>query len=87
MACRVPLSNSNDRALASVTINPEASEDSVRMANELRTEVEQVKEQEDVKLALKQTSTVKSDEEKPKADTRDGTESGEDFRENPTLEL
>jgi small-conductance mechanosensitive channel len=40
------------------------------MANELRTEVEQVKEREDVKRALKQTSTVKPDE-KPKAETRD----------------
>ena len=40
------------------------------MANELRTEVEQVKEQEDVKRALKQTSTVKP-EEKPKAQTKD----------------
>jgi len=40
------------------------------MANELRTEVEQVKEQEDVKRALKQTSTVKPDE-KPKAETKD----------------
>lgn len=41
------------------------------MANELRTEVEQVKEQEDVKLALKQTSSVKVDEDKPKAETKD----------------
>lgn len=41
------------------------------MANELRTEVEQVKEQEDVKLALKQTSTFKTDEEKPKAEIKD----------------
>lgn len=41
------------------------------MANELRTEVEQVKEQADVKRALKQTSTVKTDEGKPKADTKD----------------
>ena len=40
------------------------------MANELRTEVEQVKEQEDVKRALKQTSTVKPDD-KPKAETKD----------------
>jgi len=40
------------------------------MANELRTEVEQVKEQEDVKRALKQTSTVKP-EEAPKAETKD----------------
>ena len=40
------------------------------MANELRTEVEQVKQQEDVKRALKQTSTVKPDE-KPKAETKD----------------
>ena len=40
------------------------------MANELRTEVEQVKEQADVKRALKQTSTVKP-EEKPKAETKD----------------
>ena len=40
------------------------------MANELRTEVEQVKEQEDVKRALKQTRTVKPDE-KPKAQTKD----------------
>jgi hypothetical protein len=29
------------------------------MANELRTEVEQVKEQEDVKWVLKQTSNVR----------------------------
>jgi len=40
------------------------------MANELRTEVEQVKEQADVKRALKQTSSVKP-EAKPKAETRD----------------
>lgn len=32
------------------------------MANELRTEVEQVKEQEDVKRALKQTSSLKPEE-------------------------
>jgi len=41
------------------------------MANELRTEVEQVKEQADVKRALKQTSTIKPAEEKPKAQTKD----------------
>ena len=40
------------------------------MPNELRTEVEQVKEQEDVKQALKQTSTVKP-KEQPKAKTKD----------------
>jgi len=40
------------------------------MANELRTEVEQVKKQEDVKRALKQTSAVK-EEETPKAATKD----------------
>src|SRR6266567_1503382 len=40
------------------------------MANELRTEVEQVKAQEDVKRALKQTSTVKP-EDQPKAETKD----------------
>ena len=40
------------------------------MADELRTEVEQVKEREDVKQALKQTSVVKP-EEKPKAETKD----------------
>jgi small-conductance mechanosensitive channel len=40
------------------------------MPNELRTEVEQVKEQEDVKQALKQTSTVKTTEQ-PKAKTKD----------------
>jgi small-conductance mechanosensitive channel len=40
------------------------------MANELRTEVEQVKEREDVKQALKQTSILKP-EEKPKAETKD----------------
>ena len=40
------------------------------MANELRTEVEQVKERADVKQALKQTSTVKP-EEKPTAETKD----------------
>lgn len=40
------------------------------MTNETRTEVEQVKQQEDVKRALKQTSTVKT-EEKPKARTKD----------------
>jgi small-conductance mechanosensitive channel len=43
----------------------------VSMANELRTEVEQVKEQEDVKRALKQTSTIKPDEQTPKAETKD----------------
>jgi len=40
------------------------------MANELRTEVEQVKQQEDVKRALKQTSTIKP-EDQPKAETKD----------------
>jgi small-conductance mechanosensitive channel len=40
------------------------------MANELRTEVEQVKKQEDVKRALKQTSTVKP-KSQPKAETKD----------------
>src|SRR5260370_7444102 len=40
------------------------------MPNELRTEVEQVKEQEEVKQALKQTSTVKTPEQ-PKAKTKD----------------
>jgi len=40
------------------------------MADELRTEVEQVKEQEDVKRALKQTSGAKP-EAKPKAETKD----------------
>lgn len=40
------------------------------MADELRTEVEQVKEREDVKQALKQTSIVKP-EETPKAETKD----------------
>jgi small-conductance mechanosensitive channel len=40
------------------------------MPNELRTEVEQVKEQADVKRALKQTSTVKT-ESAPKAETKD----------------
>src|SRR5437867_3908559 len=34
-------------------------------------EVEQVKQQADVKQALKQTSTVKPPEEKPKAETKD----------------
>jgi hypothetical protein len=38
------------------------------MANELRTEVEQVKQQEDVQRALKQTSTIKP-EDQPKAET------------------
>jgi small-conductance mechanosensitive channel len=40
------------------------------MANELRTEVEQVKEQTEVKRALKQASTVKA-EQAPKAETKD----------------
>jgi small-conductance mechanosensitive channel len=40
------------------------------MANELRTEVEQVKERADVKQALKQTG-VAPVEEKPKAETKD----------------
>jgi small-conductance mechanosensitive channel len=40
------------------------------MANELRTEVEQVKEREDVKQALKQTGTFKP-EETPKAEIKD----------------
>ena len=40
------------------------------MANELRTEVEQVKQQADVKRALKQTSIVKR-KTAPKAETRD----------------
>src|SRR6476469_2421188 len=50
--------------------NQHAREGSVRMANELRTEVEQVKKDEDVKRALKQTSTVKPDDA-PKAETKD----------------
>jgi small-conductance mechanosensitive channel len=45
-------------------------QESVRMPNELRTEVEQVKQQEEVKRALKQTSIVKPDET-PKAETKD----------------
>lgn len=40
------------------------------MADELRTEVEQVKEREDVKLALKQTGAATA-EETPKAETKD----------------
>lgn len=40
------------------------------MANELLTEVEQAKEQEDVKRALKQT-TSKEPKEQPKARTKD----------------
>ena len=40
------------------------------MANELRTEVEQVKQQEEVQQALKQTSIVKP-ETTPKAETKD----------------
>ena len=40
------------------------------MANELRTEVEQVKEREDVKQALKQTGVIKPDEA-PKAEIKD----------------
>src|ERR1051325_8108382 len=40
------------------------------MTNETRTEVEQVKQQEDVKRALKQTSTVKP-ADTPKAETKD----------------
>jgi len=40
------------------------------MANELRTEVEQVKAQKDVQQALKQTSTVKP-QDQPKAKTKD----------------
>src|SRR5438128_9538553 len=44
--------------------------ESVKMSNELRTEVEQVKQQEDVKQALKQTSIVKP-KEQPKAKTKD----------------
>ena len=40
------------------------------MPNEVRTEVEQVKEQADVKQALKQTSTVKTTDQ-PKAKTKD----------------
>lgn len=41
------------------------------MADETRTEVEQVKQQEDVKRALKQTSTVKAPEDAPKAKPKD----------------
>lgn len=41
------------------------------MADETRTEVEQVKQQEDVKRALKQTSTVKAPEDAPKAKPQD----------------
>jgi small-conductance mechanosensitive channel len=40
------------------------------MANELRTEVEQVKQQEDVKRALKQASPVEP-KDQPKAETKD----------------
>jgi small-conductance mechanosensitive channel len=45
-------------------------EDSVRMANELRTEVEQLKKQQDVKRALKQASAVQPGAQ-PKAETKD----------------
>ena len=41
------------------------------MANELRTEVEQVKKRADVKQALKQTSIVKPEDDKPKAKAKD----------------
>jgi len=41
------------------------------MANELRTEVEQVKQQEDVKRALKQTGVSVKPEPTPKAETKD----------------
>src|SRR5438128_7315017 len=41
------------------------------MANELRTEVEQVKQRADVKQALKQTSIVKPEDEKLKAKAKD----------------
>jgi small-conductance mechanosensitive channel len=50
--------------------NPDPCEDSVRMADELRTEVEQVKEREDVKQALKQTATSEL-KDQPKAKTKD----------------
>ena len=41
------------------------------MADETRTEVEQVRQQEDVKRALKQTSTVKTPVDDPKAKPKD----------------
>src|SRR2546421_8945210 len=52
------------------TTNRETRKDSVRMANELRTEVEQVKKQEDVKRALKQASPIEQ-KDQPKAEARD----------------
>jgi small-conductance mechanosensitive channel len=54
---------------AFVTTIRDVCEDSVRMANELRTEVEQVKERDDVKEALKQTGAAPV--EPPKAETKD----------------
>src|ERR1051325_1036557 len=69
MAYRVPFHNGH----ASIQFPDQKQrrgEDSVRMANELRTEVEQVKQDADVKRALKETSTVKTGET-PKAETKD----------------
>src|SRR5437870_5546961 len=70
MACRMPNTQTHTLVVAAAIRNPVYRQEAVRMANELRTELEQVKAREDVQRALKQTSTVKSDE-KPKAETKD----------------
>src|SRR6267143_71053 len=70
MACRMPNIQTSASAKASARRTLVYGQESVRMPNELRTEVEQVKQQEEVKRALKQTSTVKPDET-PKAETKD----------------
>src|SRR3954471_23851424 len=69
MAYRVPFHNPSEQTDFQ-DINQPARKDSVRMANELRTEVEQVKERDDVKRALKQASPVEP-KDQPKAETKD----------------
>src|SRR5258707_5831039 len=70
MACRMPNIQTSASAKASARRMLVYGQESVRMPNELRTEVEQVKQQEEVKRALKQTSTVKP-ETTPAAETKD----------------
>src|SRR5258708_38317011 len=70
MACRMLNIQTSASAKASARRMVVYGQESVRMPNKLRTEVEQVKQQEEVKRALKQTSIVKPDET-PKAETKD----------------
>src|SRR5258708_31255405 len=70
MACRMPNIQTSASAKASARRTLVYRQESVRMPNELRTEVEQVKQQDEVKRALKQTGSVKPDTT-PAAETKD----------------